>query len=114
MNIVAARGGNALLLSTIPITNHPDSLAQILRSNGLAWTTRGQIEANTAAGDFGCFVGLQRGIENAAVAPVWSSAQIIVDPYSGAKSGEVALSLNYLWGFSVPRTANFKRLKFVA
>ena len=114
LNIVASVGTNSLWVSTMPVTNHPDTIALILRSNGVTWTTRGQIEANTANNDFGAYIGLARGIENAAVAPVWNSAQMIVDPYSGAKSGEVELTLSYLWGFKIPRTNSFKRIKYVA
>ena len=113
LNIVASVGSNTLWVSTFPTNNRNESMAQILRDNGITWTTRGEIEANTANGDFGAYIGLQRGIENAAVAPVWDSGQMLVDPYSGAKSGEVQLSLHYLWGFQIPRLASYRRLKYV-
>ncbi len=114
LNIVATVGSNALWLSTLPTNNRNETLARILRDNDLSWTTRGEIETATADGDFGGFVGLARGIENTAVAPVWQSAQLIVDPYTEADSGEVVLTLNYLWNFAIPRVANFRRLKYVA
>ena len=60
------------------------------------------------------FVGLARGIEGAAVAAVYDAGQLIRDPYSDSDTGEVRLTLNYLWDFQVARTGNFKRLKFVA
>ena len=113
IRIVASVGSNTLWLSTIANTNRNETVAQVLRSNGVTWMTRGDIEDATANGDFGAFIGLQRGIANAGVAPVWSSAQLITDVYSGAKSGEVQLSLNYLWGLAFPRAANFRRLKYV-
>ena len=113
LNIVASVGSNTLWVSTFPTNNRNETLAQILRSNGVNWTTRGEIETATTNGKFGAYIGLQRGIENAAVAPVWNSGQMIVDPYSGAKSGEVQLSLNFLWGFKIPRTSSFRRLKYV-
>ena len=113
IRIVASVGSNTLWLSTIANTNRNETVAQVLRSNGVTWMTRGDIEDATANGDFGAFIGLQRGIMNAGVAPVWSSAQLITDVYSGAKSGEVQLSLNYLWGLAFPRAANFRRLKYV-
>ena len=113
IRIVASVGSNTLWLSTIANTNRNETVAQVLRSNGVTWMTRGEIEDATANGDFGAFIGLQRGIANAGVAPVWSSAQLITDVYSGAKSGEVQLSLNYLWGLAFPRAANFRRLKYV-
>ena len=114
LNLVATVGSNALWIGTMQNANRNETVAQILRSNGVSWTTRGEIEDATADGDFGGFVGLARGIENCAVAPVWQSGQMIVDPYTGAAKGEVALTLHYLWGFAIPRAANFRRLKYVA
>ena len=113
IRIVASVGSNSLWLSTIANTNRNETVAQVLRSNGVTWMTRGDIDTATANGDFGAFIGLQRGIMDAGVAPVWSSAQLITDVYSGAKSGQVELSLNYLWGLAFPRAANFRRLKYV-
>ena len=91
-----------------------ETLAEFLRRNGVTWTVRGDIETNTAADDFGAFIGLSRGIDGAARAPVWMGANLITDPYSGADKGEVQLTLSYLWNFIIPRTDNFRRLKFVA
>ena len=48
------------------------------------------------------------------MAAVWSAGSLIRDPYSGADSGEVGLTLNYLWDFKIPRTSNFRRLKYVS
>lgn len=90
------------------------TLAGFLRTAGLSWTVRGEIEAATTADKFGAFIGLGRGIEGAAVAPVWSEGELIVDPYTGADSGEVSLTLSYYWNFGLPRPDNFRRLKFVA
>ena len=90
------------------------TIAQFLMDSGLSWGVRGGIDTNTAAGDFGAFVGLARGIEGAARVAVWNAGELIRDPYSGASKGEVQLTLNYLWGFAIPRTANYKRLKFTA
>ena len=88
----------------------PDSFA----GAGLGWMVRGEIETATTAGKFGAFVGRGRGIEGAAVAPVWESARLIRDMYTGAAKGEVAITLQSLWGFDLPRPANFQRVKFVA
>ena len=90
------------------------TIAEFLRRFGLSWVTRGEIETETANGDFGGFVGLSRGIEGAAVMAMWDSGQLIRDPYGGAAKGEVALTLNYLWGFALTRESNFVRIKFVA
>ena len=87
---------------------------QLFRQEGYSWRVRGGIETATANGDFGAFIGLGRGIAGAGVAPVWDTARLIRDPYSSASKGEVALTLQTLWGFALPRAANFRRLKFVA
>ena len=116
LSIVSAIGAWRLWESTAlgtPITTG-QTVASYMRAAGLTWTARGSIESATTNGKFGAFVGLQRGIQNAAVAPIWESAQMIRDPYTGATKGEVSLSLHYLWGFQIPRTANFRRLKFVS
>jgi len=114
LRIVAAVGAARLWLATQANSNRNESVAQVMKGNGLSWMTRGGIETATADGDFGAFVGLARGIEGAAVAPVWESARLIRDPYSGASKGEVAITLHTLWGFKLARAANFKRVKFVA
>ena len=113
LNIVAAVGANTLWMQTQANTNRNESVAQIMQGNGLSWKTRGDIEAATTNGKFGAFVGLARGIAGAGVVAVWDSAQLIRDPYSNAAKGEVALTMNHLWATGLPRTSNFKRLKFV-
>ena len=115
LRIVATVGTNQLWLSTVQNSAASnETVAAFLRANGINWRTRGEIEDATAAGDFAAFIGLARGQMNTAVAPVWNSAQIITDPYSEAKSGQVLLTLSYLWGFSIPRTDNYRRIKYVA
>ena len=114
MSIVSAIGAWRLWESTVlptPVTTG-QTLASYMRAAGLSWSARGSIEDATTNGKFGAFIGLRRGIANAAVAPVWEGAQLIRDPYTGATKGEVSLSLHYLWGFQIPRTASFRRLKF--
>ena len=115
LNVVASVGAWRLWQGTI-INAAADNmtLAAFMRGAGLSWGSREGIDVNTAAGDFGAYVGLANGIEGSAIAAVWSSGELIRDPYSGAKTGEVQLPLNYLWQLAFPRTANFKRLKFVA
>lgn len=115
LNVVSAIGAWRLWESTIiNATADNMTLAAFLRKAGLTWTSRGEIEAATAAGDFAAFVGRKRGIEGAAVAAVWEAGELIRDPYTGAGKGEVALTLCYLWSFGLPRPANFQRIKFVA
>ena len=115
LRVVAAIGAWRLWETTIiNSAAENQTLAGFMRAAGLSWSSRGSIESNTAADDFGAFVGLGRGIEGAAVAPIWSDGQLIVDPYSGAAKGEVALTLSYFWNFGFVRTANFRRIKFAA
>ena len=114
LRIVAAVGANQLWMATQANQNRNESVAQIMRGNGLNWMTRGEIEAATDDGDFGAFIGRGRGIEGAGVAAMWEAGDLVRDPYSGAAKGEVALTLSYLWGFKLPRPANFARVKFVA
>ena len=54
-------------------------------ANGIHWTTRGDIEANSLNGDFGAFVGRARGIEGSAIAAVWDAGELIRDHYTNAK-----------------------------
>ena len=89
------------------------TLAAYMRAAGLNWSSRGQIETATGNGKFGALVGLARGLEGAAACPVWSSAELIRDIYTGAGNGEVILNLSYLWNFEVIRKSNFARIKFV-
>ena len=116
LRIVLAVGAAQLWASTVPnaATGNNASLAQTLSANGITFAIREGIEDNTANGDFLAFIGRARGIDGAAVAAVWENGSLIRDPYTDADSGEVRLTLNYLWDFQVPRTANFKRLKAVS
>ena len=115
VRVVTTTGSNTLWGSTIhaaAVDNQ--TVAAFLRANGVNWTVRGGIEANTANGDFGAFVGLARGVDGAAVAPIWNMGQLIRDEYgTRAAQGEVGLVLNYFWNFGLPGDANFKRLKYV-
>ena len=115
LRMVLTVGANQLLLSSIQAASvSNETVAAFLAANGVTWATRGDIETDTAANDFGAFIGLARGQAGTAVAPVWSGATLTRDPYTGAKSGEVSLTLTYLWNFGIPRTANYRRVKFIA
>lgn len=114
INLVLTVGANTLLMSNRELAAVSDeTVASFLRRNGINWGVRGSVETATGNGKFGAFVGLRRGIAGTAVAPIWSAASLVRDPYSKAKSGEVLLTLNYLWNFGIPRTDNYRRLKFV-
>ena len=114
LNVVSAVGAYRLWETTvINSTTTVTTLAKFLRDSGLSWSARGEIEDNTANADFGAFVGRRMGLDGAGVAAVWEAGELIRDPYSGAAKGEVALTLCYLWDFGLPRTSNFRRIKFV-
>ena len=114
VRIVASVGSNVLWYGTVhAATVENQTMAQFMMASGVTWSVRGGIDTNTANGDFGAYVGLSNGIDGAGIAAVWEMASLVRDPYSGAKSGEVQLTLNYLWQLAFPRTANFKRLKYV-
>ena len=115
LSVVAAQGANSLWYSTIHNSAADNqTVAKFLMDAGLSWMVRGNIESNTANGDFGAFVGLARGMAGAGVAPVWNRGELIRDPYSNANKGEVKLTVQWLWNFGLVRTANFARIKFVA
>ena len=114
VRIVASVGSNQLWGSTVhaaAVDNQ--TVAAFLRANGVSWTTRGGIDTATSNGDFAAYVGLARGNAGAGVAAVWMAAELIADSFTGAKSGEVQLTLSYLWQLAFPRTDSFKRLKYV-
>ena len=99
------------IINLATATNN-QTLAAFLRTAGLSWMSRGEIDTDTANGDFGAFVGRGRGIEGAGVSAIWEAGELIRDPFSGAAKGEVALTLCYLWDFALPRSDNFSRVKF--
>ena len=115
LNVVAAVGAWRLWEDTI-INGTADNmtLAAFLRTAGLVWKARGEIETATDDGDFAAFIGRRVGVDGAGVAAVWEAGELIRDPYSGAAKGEVALTLCYLWDFGLPRPANFARVVFDA
>ena len=114
LRTVATVGAWRLWESTvINATADNMTLAAFLRTAGLSWSSRGDIEEATTNGKFGAFIGRARGLPGAGVIPVWDSGQLIRDPYGGAAKGEIALTLNYLWNFGLPRATNFARIKFV-
>jgi len=115
LNVVTSVGAWRLWATTIAnAAAENQTLAEFLRAGGLSYRAREGIDVATAAGDFGAYVGLGRGITGAGVAAVWDAGTLVRDPYSEAAQGTIALTLNYLWDFQLPRPANFRRLKFVA
>ena len=116
LGIVLTVAANVLLVNQVANADASnETVAEVLYKNRLMWSVRGDIEdSNTAAADWGAFIGRKRNIQGAGVAAVWNSGQLIRDHYSKADSGEVVLNLCYLWGLKFPRPSSFARLKFVA
>ena len=113
LNVVAAVGAWRLWENTIiNSAAENQTLAGFLRMAGLAWSARGEISAVTTANAWAAFIGRRMGIDGAGVAAVWDAGELIRDPYTKAASGEVALTLCYLWDFGLPRKSNFARIKF--
>ena len=116
LNIVSSVGSYRLWEKTV-INSAADNMtmAAFLRMAGMSWGSRANIETNTAAGDFGAFVGRARGIEGAGVAAIWGgSGTMIVDEITRAGEGEIVLTMHHLWAYDLPRASNFARLKYVA
>ena len=115
LRIVTSVGTNSLWMQTI-FNNAADNMtiAQFLRASGLSWAVRGEIDTETEADDWGAFVGRARGMTGAAVSAIWDEGMLIRDPYTNAKTGEVAITISHLWAFGLPRASNFARVKYVA
>ena len=116
LKTVLSVGAQRLWMSTLANTGASvdTTIAEFLKRAGIELSSRGGIDEATGADTFGAFIGRERGLVGAGVAAVWSDAMLIVDPYSGAKTGEIQLSMNTFWSFGLPRPSNFSRLKFVA
>lgn len=115
LGVVASVGSNVLWHSTYT-NSAADSLtvAQFLMKSGLSWGVRADIDTNTAADDFGAYVGRKRGIDGAGICAIWESGTLVRDIYSRASQGEVAITMNYLHDVQFPRASNFARVKYVA
>ena len=86
VRIVTSVGTNVLWYGSIHnAAADNQSIAQFLMASGLSWTARGGIDVNTANGDFGAYIGLQRGIEGAGIAAVWEQGQLVRDIYGGPR-----------------------------
>ena len=115
LNVVASVGAYRLWADTvINATADNMTLAQFMMASGLSWSSRANIDVNTADGDFGAFVGRARGIAGAGVSAVWDAGQMIVDFTTRAKEGECILTMNYLHNIGYPRLDNFARVVFAS
>ena len=115
LRMVASVGSNTLWGGTVHNTAvSNETVAAFLRANGVNWLTKGGIEAGTGNNHFGAYIGLAQGIEGAGVAAVWNQGRLVRDEFTAKAKGEIELTLDYQWDFALPRTANFKRLKYVS
>lgn len=113
VKVVASVGATRLWRKTSANTNRNESVAQVLRANGLMWRTRHGIATATTNNTWAAAVGLARGGMGAGLCPVWQGAELIRDKWTGAASGQVQLTLNAYWNFGLIRASNFARIKFV-
>ena len=115
LRTVLSVGAQRLWMSTLANTGNAadTTISEFLTRAGIAFSARGGIDTATTNGKFGAFVGRGRGIEGAGIAAVWDDGMIVIDPYSGAKTGEIQLTMNTFWAFGLARPASFARLKFV-
>ena len=78
-------------------------------------TARAMASANipAVAADFQEAVLARMGAAGAnAVCPTWASLFMVRDEISGRKSGQIAITIGILAGFSILRSAGYERLKF--
>ena len=111
LRIVMSVGANTLLMSTIDTAAVSlDTSAQFLRNSGITWTARGDIDTNTANGDFGAFVGRARGQAGSAVAPdVVRAASSYVTRTPAPRTVRCNLPSTILWNFGIVRGGNYRR-----
>lgn len=114
LRIVTSVDTMTLWSSTLVSTNGERTIARFLREEGYQLMSRDGIDSGTAANDDGGFVGLGRGIMGTAVHAVWEAAELIRDVYSGAREGQVRLTLNAYHDFIVARTGNYRSFSYVA
>ena len=118
IRIVASVGSNVLMAhpGSRGCGRESDSRAIPYGNSGISWQTRGSIDSSTRLTEIiGAYMGLSQGIGGSAVAAVWEQANDDSGTRSaGAGKGEIGITLNTLWDFKIPRTSNFKRLKYVS
>jgi len=115
LKVVASVPFNTLMLSTIAnAAAENQTLAAFLAVSGITWRTRAGIAANANAGSDVAAIGLGRGQMGAGVVAMWPGGTLVRDVYSGARSGEVLLTLHTLWNFGLVRPSNFAKLGVIA
>ena len=103
-----------LLLGTSANAQRNETVAQVLRNNGVSFRSRVGIGDATTNGKQLAAIGLGQNQVGAAVACFWPGVSLIRDQFSGASAGKVALTSHTLWNFGIVRAGHFARLKAVA
>ena len=99
---------------TIETASTAETQKAFLQRNGVQYRVRRDIDDTTAATKLMGAVSLQRGLAGAAVAPVWTNAELLVDPYTDAGKGTIRIFLITMWNWGMIRTANFAKITYVA
>ena len=89
------------------------TILEVLRNQGFMIRSRDGIETDTANADAGGFVARMNGIDGAAVHSVWEASELIADRYTGAREGQLRLTLAAYHDFTVVRAANYVPFSFV-
>ena len=84
-----------------------------LMDEGLMWSTRADLADGTGNGKWLGFAGRKTDLQSSYACPVWNSGQLVVDPYTSAKSAKLLLTLHYFWNFKLIRASSFARIKFI-
>ena len=117
INMLVGLGLNKELLTRLYIATEVDSFGEVLKRRGFSYETltTDQLGAATNAtpvqdDQLIAVVSLANYLEGAAVAAVWPAVSLIRDPYTGAATGEVALTATALWDFKVIRSGHFIKI----
>ena len=92
------------------VTNSDVSASAYLRQH--AGGVRASANVPAAASNIQGGLLAKAGAPGNAVAPIWEALELVRDPYTSAKSGEVRLTAVALWNFKILRSDAYKRLKF--
>ncbi len=117
LGVVLSVPANTLWYSTIlSVDSESASIFKTLRmfmaEQGLSWQTRADLADATTNNKWLGFISRKIGLMDACACPTWDNGQLIVDPYSGARSAKLALTLHYFWHFAIIRPSNFVRAKY--
>lgn len=103
--------------TTLSVASETASIFKTLRAHmmeqGLSWQIRADLADATTNGHWLAFISRKIGLEDSYACPLWDSGKMVVDEYTGARSGKLLLTLHYFWHFQLVRLGNFARAKYV-